>query len=60
MAKAKKLGFICYVNMPDRGAVNVDDLTASEREQWQANMCRRLSEDMSAYYTQHPEEFAAL
>lgn len=60
MARSKELGFVCYVNMPERGPVLVDDLTADERAQWQVNMCRNLSRELSAHYTQHPEEYAAL
>lgn len=60
MAKSGKLGFVCYVIMPDGANVPVDDLTASQRQQWQANMCRNLSRDLSGHYTQHPEEYAAV
>ena len=60
MARGKPLGFVCYVNMPDGRTVPMNDLTESERAQWQQNMRQRLSEDMSAYYTQHPEEYTAL
>lgn len=60
MARGKKLGFVCYVNMPDGRTVPLNDLTEAERAQWQKNMTQRLSENMSAYYTQHPEEYAAL
>ena len=56
----KKLGYVCYVIMPDRGPVPLENLTAEERAQWAENKRRRLSENMSAYYSQHPEEYAAL
>jgi len=46
--------------MPDRGPVPLENLTPEERAQWAENKRRRLSENMSAYYTQHPEEYAAL
>ena len=46
--------------MPERGPVLVEELTEAEREQWHKNMQKRLSENMSAYYTQHPEEYRAL
>jgi len=49
-----------FVLMPDGRAVPVGELTEEEREQWRANMRERLSSDMSAYYTQHPEEYARL
>lgn len=51
---------VSFVLMPDGRTVPVGELTEEEREQWRANMRRRLSEDMSAYYTQHPEEYARL
>lgn len=57
---SKKLGYVCYVIMPDRGPVPLENLTAEEREQWAENKRRRLSENMSAYYSQHPEEYTAL
>lgn len=57
---SKKLGYVCYVIMPDRGPVPLENLTAEERAQWAENKRHRLSENMSAYYTQHPEEYAAL
>lgn len=60
MARAKLLNYKCYVLYPDGRTVAVEDLTDEERESWQANMRRRLSENMSAYYSQHPEEYARL
>lgn len=60
MVKSGKLGFVCYVIMPDGANVPVDDLPAEVRAQWQANMCRNLSRDLSGHYTQHPEEYAAV
>lgn len=51
------LGYVCYVLMPDRGPVPVNELTPEEKEQWHANMRRRLTENMSDYYTQHPDEW---
>ena len=56
----KLLTCVSFVLMPDGRTVPVGELTEEEREQWRANMRRRLSEDMSAYYTQHPEECARL
>ena len=58
--KRKELTFACYVIMPGRGPVPVDELTEEERAQWHANMRERLSAEMSAYYSQHPEEYAKL
>lgn len=58
--KRKELTCVSYVIMPDGRTVPADELTEAERAQWQKNMLRRLSENMSAYFTQHPEEYAKL
>lgn len=58
--KRKELTCESFVLMPGRGAVPVGELTAEERAQWQENMRRRLSERLSDYFTQHPEEYARL
>lgn len=58
--KRKELTCVSYVLMPGRGPVPVDELTEEERAQWHANMRKRLSAEMSAYYSQHPEEYAKL
>ena len=58
MARGKPLGFVCYVQMPDGRTVDVKDLTETERTQWHENMKQRLSENLSAYYSQNPEEYA--
>lgn len=49
-----------FVIMPDGRTVPVEELTEEERAQWHRSMKERLSEAMSGYYTQHPEEFARL
>ncbi|MBQ7435029.1 MAG: hypothetical protein IJV51_04420 [Oscillospiraceae bacterium] len=46
--------------MPDGRTVPVEELTDSERETWHAHMRERLSTGLSAYYSQHPEEYARL
>jgi hypothetical protein len=46
--------------MPDGRTVPVDDLTEEERAEWHRRQLKRLSEDLSAYYTQHPEDYAKL
>ena len=58
--KRKELTCVSYVLMPGRGPVTFDELTAEERAQWKERMLRRLSENMSAYYTQHAEQYARL
>lgn len=56
----KELTCVSYVIFPDGRTVLADELTPEEHAQWQQNMLRRLSENMSDYYTQHPEQYARL
>lgn len=56
----KELSFACFVTMPDGRVRAVEDLTPAEKTEWQRRMLRRLSEDMSDFYTQHPAEYARL
>ena len=56
----RALTFACFVTMPDGRVRAVEDLTPEEKTEWQRRMLRRLSEDMSDYYTQHPAEYARL
>ena len=58
--KRKELTCKCFVIFPDGRTVPVEELTPEEHAQWQKNMLRRLSENMSDYYTQHPEQYARL
>ena len=60
MARRKELTCVSYVLIPGRDPVPVDELTPEEHAQWQANMRERLSAELSAYYSQHPEEYAKL
>ena len=52
---AKELTCRSFVLMPQRGAVPVEELSPAETEIWHKNMRRRLSQDLGAYYAQHPE-----
>ena len=49
-----------FVLMEDGSAVPVEDLTPEQRERWIEAACKRLSERMSDYFTQHPEEYAKI
>lgn len=49
--------FLIY---PDGRTVPVQALSDGERELWRENMRRRLSRELSGYYTQHPAEYEAL
>lgn len=55
--KRKEITVRCFVIMPDGRTVPVEDLTDEERAEWHRRQLRRLSEDMSDYFTQHPEEY---
>lgn len=60
MARGKPLGFRIVVIMPDGREVPKEDLTPEEYSEWQSHIPQRLSKNVSAYYSQHPQEFAAL
>lgn len=53
------LSFVCYV-LIDGQTIPVEKLTDDQRQRWQQGMCQRLSENMSFYYSEHPEECIAL
>ena len=53
------LSFVCYVLIDDQ-TIPVEKLTDDQRQRWQQGMSRRLSENMSFYYSEHPEEYIAL
>ena len=53
------LSFVCYV-LIDGQTIPVDELTDEQRQRWQQGMSQRLSENMSFYYSEHPEEYIAL
>ena len=53
----KELTCVSFVIMPDGRTVRAEELTAEEHAAWQQRMRQRLSENMSDYYTQHPEEY---
>ena len=65
MAKAQQvkkepMGFVCYLLQEDGSAIPFEELTPEQREAWRERSAARLSEAMSDYYTQHPEEYARL
>lgn len=53
------LSFVCYV-LIDGQTIPVEKLTDDQRQRWQQCMSQRLSENMSFYYSEHPEEYIAL
>lgn len=56
----REITVVCYVLMQDGRTVPVEELTEEERAEWHRRQLKRLSEDLSAYYTQHPEDYAKL
>lgn len=65
MALARKprtddLSFVCYMILEDGSTVPFEDLTQEQLQRFRKNATRRLTERMSDYYTQHPDEYAQL
>ena len=58
--KRKELGFVCYMILEDGSTVPFEDLTEEQRRRFRENAAEQLSQRMSDYYTQHPEEFERL
>lgn len=54
------LSFVCYMILEDGSTVPFEDLTAEQRARFRENAAARLSQRMSDYYTQHPDEYARL
>ena len=59
-ADRRKLNFVCYMILEDGSTVPFEDLTEEQRRRFRENATQRLSEHMSDYYTQHPEEWKKL
>lgn len=57
---AKELTAVCFLLTKDRGAVPLAELSEAERDAWRESARARLSAEMSAYYSQHPEQYARL
>lgn len=58
-SKRRELSFVCYMILEDGSTVPFEDLTEEQRRRFRENATKRLSERMSDYYTQHPEELRA-
>lgn len=54
-----ELSFVCYMILEDGSTVPFEDLTEEQRQRFRENAQQRLSERMSDYYTQHPQELRA-
>ena len=61
MAKRKELTFQNFIRMePDAEPVPLESLTEEQMQQVRERWRQRLSENMSRYYSLHPEEYAKL
>lgn len=49
-----------YMILEDGSIVPFEDLTEEQLQRWRERASKRLSERLSAYYSQHPEEYAKL
>jgi hypothetical protein len=58
--RARELTCVCFLLTSDRGAVPIEELSENERDAWRESARRRLSAELSAYYTQHPEQYERL
>lgn len=57
---AKGLTYTLHISINGAEPVPMDTLSAEEKAHCLEKMSERLSANMSAYYTQHPEEFERL
>ena len=59
-AKKRKndITVVGFMILEDGRKVPMEDLTPEQREAWKRSCCERLSQRLSDYFTQHPEEYA--
>lgn len=57
MARKNEITVVGFLIREDGSTVPMEDLTPEQREAWHARCRERLSQRMSDYYTQHPEEY---
>lgn len=58
--KKQELKFECYISIDGAEPVPLESLTAEEKAYASQKMTDRLSENMSRYYSAHPEQYARL
>ncbi len=58
--KKNEITVVGFLIREDGSRVPMEEITPEEREAWETACCQRLSQRMSDYYTQHPEEWAKL
>ena len=49
-----------FITLKDGRTIPIEDMTPEERERVKKSMSERLSRVMSEYYSNHPEDLAAL
>lgn len=54
------LTFACYLILEDGTTLPWEETTEEQRNRFRENAIKRLSQVMSDYYTQHPDEYARL
>lgn len=54
------LTFVCYLILEDGTSVPWEETTEEQRNRFRENATKRLTQVMSDYYTQHPDEYALL
>lgn len=52
--------FVCYLILEDGTTVPWEETTEAQRQRFRENATKRLTQRMSDYYSQHPEEYAKL
>ena len=58
--KKDDITVVGFLILEDGRTVPFEEATEEEIQRFRANAARRLSERLSEYYTQHPEEYANL
>ncbi len=56
----KELSGRCFIEINGAAAVPFDSLSAEEKNRVMEIWSERLSQTMSAYYTNHPEEYSRI
>ena len=56
--RGDEIQVVGFLIQEDGSTVPMEDLTPEQREAWKESCCKRLSQRLSDYFTQHPEEYA--
>ena len=56
--KRNEITVVGFLILEDGSTVPMEDLTTEQRAAWKESCCKRLSQRLSDYFTQHPEEYA--